>query len=508
MRASVIGMGLALLGFAMSAGAQEHSALWGRRGEKWSPAGRLPDFSYAGYRCGEAPIPRVRQGASVAQFGAKGDGRTDDTQAFLDAIGKAPAGAIYVPPGRYRITRILEIRRSGLVLRGAGPDKTTLVLPKPLNDIRPNWGATTGGRRTSNYSWSGGFLWVQGSYDSRTLAKITAPAKRGEAEVRVSSAGGLKVGQWVEVYQRDEPGQSLCTHLYSGDPGDITNVRGRTRASLVARVAGIRGDRVTIDRPLRFDVETRWKPVVRRFAPTVTEVGIEDLRFEFPNVPYKGHFTELGFNPLTFRGTANCWARNLVFANMDSGIMAACRFCTFTGIVLESSRRPDRRGYVGHHGIYLQSDDNLYTDFTHKAKLIHDLSVSHCAGNVCSNGRGVDLCFDHHKRTPHANCFTNIDLGEGSRMYMCGGGGRLGKNCAARGTFWNLRAKRPLAPPPSRFGPASMNFVGLTTRSPSVTDLDGTWFEAVAPARLVPPNIHEAQLARRLARTPPARAGR
>ena len=34
------------------------SDLYGASGEKWNPTGRLPDFSWAGYRSGE-PIPAV-----------------------------------------------------------------------------------------------------------------------------------------------------------------------------------------------------------------------------------------------------------------------------------------------------------------------------------------------------------------------------------------------------------------------------------------------------------------
>lgn len=100
-------------------------------------------------------------------FGAKGDGVTDDTQAFLDALAQVKAGAIEVPPSRYRITRPLEITRPNIVLRGAGPDKTVLLFPKTLNDIKPNWGTTTTGQRTSNYSWSGGFITLRGSFQRR-----------------------------------------------------------------------------------------------------------------------------------------------------------------------------------------------------------------------------------------------------------------------------------------------------------------------------------------------------
>ena len=91
--------------------AAQHSALWGERGEKWATQGRLPDFSFTGYHCGEKALPTVPTGVSVKDFGAKGDGMTDDSQAFLDALAKVRSGAIEVPPGRYQITRILETAR-------------------------------------------------------------------------------------------------------------------------------------------------------------------------------------------------------------------------------------------------------------------------------------------------------------------------------------------------------------------------------------------------------------
>jgi len=38
-----------LMALAMSAAAAQPSALWGEHGEKYDPAGPLPDFSFAGY---------------------------------------------------------------------------------------------------------------------------------------------------------------------------------------------------------------------------------------------------------------------------------------------------------------------------------------------------------------------------------------------------------------------------------------------------------------------------
>jgi hypothetical protein len=459
----------------------------------------LPDFSFAGYHRGESGLPDVPPGVSVQDFGATGDGTTDDSQAFLDALNQVESGAIEIPPGRYRITQPLEITRSRIVLRGAGSDGTTLFFPTPLNEIKPNWGATTSGQRTSNYSWSGGFITIRGSFQSRSLTEIAQPAARGDQSVTVASTENLRVGQEVEIYQTDRDDNSLAVHLYSGDPGPVHNLKGRTKTSLVCRITAIEGKRAHLDRPLRCDLRLMWRPQVRSFEPSVIESGIEGVTFAFPETPYEGHFTELGFNAIALRQAAHCWVRDIRTVNADSGLFVSGQFNTIDGVVLESQRRVDNQNCVGHHGISLSGGDNVVRRFDFRARYIHDITVSHhCAGNVCEAGRGVDLSLDHHRYAPYENLFTDIDAGEGRRLWKCGGGASLGKHCGARGTFWNIRAERPLSYPPPGFGPPSMNLIGLRTEEDSVREPDGRWFEAIPPEELVPANLREAQLKLRM----------
>ena len=92
------------------------SQLWGEAGERWTPAGRLPDYSYAGYSRGERPLPVRRPDVCVKDFGAVGDGKTDDTAAFQRAVREAGGKVIAIPPGRFVITDIIDIERSGTVL--------------------------------------------------------------------------------------------------------------------------------------------------------------------------------------------------------------------------------------------------------------------------------------------------------------------------------------------------------------------------------------------------------
>lgn len=74
----------------------------------------------AGYAGNDRPIPTPPVVANVRDFGAKGDGVSDDSAAFLEAIEATNNGALYVPPGRYNISRVLWISKSNFVLRGAG----------------------------------------------------------------------------------------------------------------------------------------------------------------------------------------------------------------------------------------------------------------------------------------------------------------------------------------------------------------------------------------------------
>jgi hypothetical protein len=436
----------------------------------------VPDFSFAGYHSGRDPLPaRGTASVNVRDFGARGDGQQDDSAAFLKAIAALDRGVILVPAGRYRITSILEIHKSGIVLRGEGPEKTTLYFPIPLNDIRPNWGATTTGDRTSNYSWSGGFVWIGGRATHRVLADVTADARRGDSRVAVSSASGLKPGQWVEVAEKDTPANTLADWIYSGDPGDVRQLRGRTRVSLASRITSVGDGAIDLERPLRFDLRAQWHPQILAFEPSASESAVEDLTFEFPPAEYRGHFTELGFNAVALDNTANCWVRHIRILNPDSGIFITGMFNTVDNAAFESQRQGNQ-GLVAHHGIYLSGSDNLFTHFDYRMQFIHDITVSESAGNVISAGKGIDLDFDHHVRAPFENLWTDIDAGAGTRLWESGGGNGLGRHCGSRETFWNIRAKRPPAAPPPGWAAPGIIFL------PDAT----------------PPDLHLKQLSERL----------
>lgn len=69
-------------------------------------------------------------GANVKDFGAKGDGITDDTQSIIMAVANADDGVVYFPLGKYRITESIEIilsTRGRIGLTGAGGTSTIIM---------------------------------------------------------------------------------------------------------------------------------------------------------------------------------------------------------------------------------------------------------------------------------------------------------------------------------------------------------------------------------------------
>lgn len=302
----------------MTSSPAETSELFGKHGELWDRSGRLTDFSFAGYHSGEAPPPRPAVKASVRDFGAKGDGVTDDTESFRRAIAETDDGALLIPAGRYVLTDIFEITKPNLVLRGEGPDKTILFFPRGMEEIRPSRSATTSGLATTAYSWSGGFFWIKGSQKGAKLGGLASTAQRGTRIIELQRPPKLQPGDRIEITQEDPGDGSLLQHLYQGQSDSTSEIK-KTRTRFASRVESVDGNRVTLERALRTDLDPRWNATVRVFAPSVTEVGIEDLCFEFPNAPYRGHFQEDGYNAIAMTGAADCWIRNIRIVNADSG---------------------------------------------------------------------------------------------------------------------------------------------------------------------------------------------
>ena len=454
----------------------------------------LPDFSHAGYACGEQEPPVLPVAVNVCECGAKGDGQTDDNAAFEKALGQTQSGAVLVPAGVYCLSRPLVLNRSGVVLRGAGRDQTTLRFTRSLTDIAPQPTFNSGGTPTSAYSWSGGMLQLEGKGDSKDgdlSAKVTAVSPKGARTLAVDHPETFRPGMEAVLGLSDPGDQSLARYLAGPTRESFASWK-RINASQSVRIVKVEGKTLFLDRPLRFETRLAWRPKLSVPAHALTQAGVEDLTIAFPVTPYRGHFREVGFNAIAIGNAAHCWVRHLRITNADSGIFCGGRQCTLQDIAFTSQRTPDKTGCTGHHGILL-GQDNLLSGFSFANRFIHDITVSGgSSGNVVENGRAADLALDHHCRGPYENLFCNLDAGAGTRLYRSGGGEDLGPHCGEGSVFWGIRAEQALPPPPAGWGPSSLLLVGVTREA-------GGYRVVPADSKsLVPVNPRVAQLKERL----------
>ena len=162
-----------------------------RQGKSGHPTAGCPTSLLPGYQAGDTALPTVPITANVKDFGAQGDGTTDDTAAFHRALAATSQGALYIPPGRYRLTAPLEISEPHLVVRGAGEGHTVL-------EMAPPGPAGSPGRPHRARPGPGG-----------PLTAIVQPAERGDRQLVLSSTAGLAAGQMFRLRLYDPPDNSL-----------------------------------------------------------------------------------------------------------------------------------------------------------------------------------------------------------------------------------------------------------------------------------------------------------
>lgn len=471
--------------------------------QKLKDEGRLMDYSYAGYRAGEKSLPNSDTTVNLKiDFGAKGDGKTDDTQSLINAIAKTKEGVIFIPAGKYVITQQIKISKSNLVLRGEGQDKTILYYPKSLTEVYGNKVSSAG---VSQWSFGPSFITIEGQdpIDSSTLiTNLDGDSVRGSKVIKVRDSSHMKLGQWVRLVQSDPPNSGTLLHaLLKNLLPTQDMLKGEKNAlSFHSRIIGIAGDLVTLERALPFDVKVSWTPELHVYKTTVEEVGVEELTIEFPVMPYPDHFKEAGYNAITLKNAANSWIRNVKILNADIAVeVNNSYFSTVEGVVIDSTSKRDGGfgNWNGHHAIYVvRGADNLITQFDIRTRFAHDLCVGWFTTNtVFSNGKGKDINLDHHRAFNYATLFTNIDLGEGKRAFESGGAPQRGPHAGAFSTYWNIRAKQSFASPKGDFGPA-LNFVNLNFNdAPTPTKLD---WRVVDSKTLSVPDLHESMRKSRL----------
>ncbi|QTD57632.1 glycosyl hydrolase family 28-related protein [Parasphingorhabdus cellanae] len=447
----------------------------------------LPDFSYAGYGFGKAPIPEIETVIDVADHGAIPDDGKDDSEALQSALASAHKSTgpvrVQLAAGQYILSEILWIEKSGIVLAGMGNGKggTRLYMPRPLGQI-DDGGALKEVREYlveldkrerqpdanidvifSEYSWSGGFIWtrVPGGrhatylerYD-RPIAKITdiSMGKQGTKALTVADTSGFVVGDVLQIHwhNRAGPNGPLVKSLYGETELKIGNrhwsMPDRPLVRQATRIEAIDGDRVTIADPLLHDIEAEMPAYFAKWEH-LTNVGLQDFAMVFPENPYFGHHVEAGFNGIYFTGVHNGWIKNIRVTNADSGILTDdLANVTIANIVTDGNHK-------AHYSVHVGNVHNVLIDsLTVFNPTQHTLSFNTQATKSVYKDAVVWTrpSLDQHAGANHQNLYDNVTVHltpdqiakDGAPMfdlYEAGGAGYWQPGHGRYNTNWNLK---------------------------------------------------------------------
>jgi hypothetical protein len=403
----------------------------------------IQDFSYAGYRLG-APLPELALDDPLvrvivvtdAPFNADPNGVEDATQAIQGAIDAAAAiggGVVYLPEGCYRLSipdnrgAALWIRDSGIVLRGAGVEKTFL-----LN--------TTYSRR------HGQIIRVQNEGSLRQDLDPAAAIIRdlpGPTQVLpLASTEHFEIGDWV-VVRTDTTPEWVDEHhepdwRSRAGTGPLNGLAYQRQILAIDRTANT----ILIDIPTRYAIKMRDNARVHPAAVAVTEVGLED--FSIGNIEHPGEesdqwrgmsFREEGHHgyevhgsiAVFFRFVRNAWVRNVHTFRPEGNRRGA--HILSNGVVMNQSRSltlenvrmehplyggAGRNGYMFH---FDNSSDILARDcFATHSRHGFVFSSMSASGNVildsedrvtgrhaATNARTAGSGSDHHMYFSHSN---------------------------------------------------------------------------------------------------------
>ncbi len=443
----------------------------------WTPGhadseGRfLHDFSHAGYRQGEQPIPDITGpvfDVTVAPWSADASGQQDATVAIqraIDAAGEAGGGVVFLPAGTYRVApsegsrSALRIDRPRVVLRGAGAGRTflfndsTSMRSKRVIEISPR----------HPVSWQAEGKPVRGA---KILEDLPLPTRR----IPLDYVDDLAVGDLVIV--RNDLTPSFINRIGMG--GKWTPGQSPNRTLLYCRtIIAIEPETsvVTVDIPLRgfLHVEDNAR-LLKVSGKMIEEVGLEDFSIGMKQHPGEGVAEEdwnkpgtIGYDAnnsaaIFLTHTQNSWVRRVssyaptgndprVHILSNSIKLHRSRLVTVAGC---DFRFPQYRGGGGNGYHFTHNgQDNLIRDcHAEGARHNYDFGTMLASGNVILDSIAKDgrLASDFHMFLSLANLIDNLtcdgDFIE-ARAFRPWGGNPVHGVTTTQSVFWNTCGLRP-----------------------------------------------------------------
>jgi hypothetical protein len=353
-------------------------------------ASRIPDWETA-FPGVEGGIPDISGWTETASAAAC-DGVTNDRSTIQGEIDAAADNTIIrLPAGTCDIGSDNLNLKSNVVLAGQGMNSTTIYADE--TDEEGTWTVDF-----CNYS----VIHFCGGVVGSNLA-ISSGYTKGSASLVMASTTGLAVDDWIRIYQDNDPSQVV-------DPPPNTG----PVLSYIAQIDAIDGSTITIDRPLRHDLNATYNPRVNEIA-MMENAGLEDLKVELSTS------ATMYYQPLLLVERAiNSWTRRVWFYNGPQRHIKVTDSARFTARNNKFERliwfyEAGGNGGVNGYSVILEqhAHDNLITNNVFLNSFIH-FTLSHgSSGNVFSYNYAPDVTQCGHAFFLHGS-YTHSNLLEGN----------------------------------------------------------------------------------------------
>lgn len=300
----------------------------------WSGAGvsgGIPDYAYCN---------------SVKDYGAVGDGATDDYSAFAKAIAACTNGGyVWIPPGTYYLSDTLVLQYPHQIeLRGAGPDQTILE---------------------SHYASGRAGIDISKNSVGEVAHSAVSGYSRGSTAIVMSSVSSFAVGMLANVRQSFDstiaPGNNEDTqYAVVNQTVTITNISGNT---------------VYFQPPLYSDYNPSLNPIVGVWPTATRQCGVRNLRLNLQ--------TSASYYGIRMYVADNCWIDNCVVSNapLMNIRLQRTHHCEVNGCLAMNHPTFTTTDRYGIQVITLSSD-NLIQNNTAQGNNLSFVVQQGCVGNV------------------------------------------------------------------------------------------------------------------------------
>lgn len=336
---------------------------------------RIVDFSNAGYRGGGIALPSV---PVVKTLSATTGDQTARIQAALDEVGNLPVqadgyrGSLRLDPGTYQVDGTLYLRRSGVVLAGAGagedPTKHTILRRTGTSTAV----VIQAGARDDSFATE-----VAG-----TRSLVTTPRVQvGSRTLEVDHPEYYRVGDPVVIHH-----PSTQAWIDAVDRGGVTDANTWKPGEIDLRyhryVTALSGSTLTLDAPVfnHLDRSLSQAAVFRyNGSHLLTRVGIEQLMVDIVTA---GELTEdHAEDAIIFRGVEDSWLRDCTLRHF---VHAGVQFEGSTRCTVERCRSIEPHSLI--------TGERRYNFSTYHAQLIlfRDCFASYARHSFICNGTSLD----------------------------------------------------------------------------------------------------------------------